>query len=269
MKMKQRITVMMLLTLALVLSAVSGVYGDTSPTAIMEKSWWAGRIKGLEMLATLTLYSSGGEKRVREIASIAKLYDGGKTSKRLIRFLKPADVKGTGLLTYDYEKEDDDIWLFLPSMRKTRRIVSSEKSKNFMGSEFTYADITPPPVDSFKYKTLKQESEDGTECWVIEVIPKTKDVAEENGFSKKIEWIGQKDYTVRKGVYYDSQGKLLKELTATRITEIDPEEHRFMALKRTMVNKQNGRKSTMEVQKHKLSKEMPDKFFTARYLERI
>ena len=66
-----------------------------------------------------------------------------------MRFLSPPDVKGTGLLIFDYEENDDDMWLFMPSLRKTRRIVSSEKAKSFMGSEFSYADITPPALNDF------------------------------------------------------------------------------------------------------------------------
>lgn len=264
-----KIATLLLVTMFLVPVVSSAGDTDSSPRNIMEKSWWAGKVKGIEMVNTLTIYDPQGQKRVRKTASIAKLYDGGKTTKRLIRFLHPADVKGTGLLTYDYEKKDDDIWFFLPSMRKTRRIVSSEKSKNFMGSEFTYADITPPPVDDFKYKMLKQEDADNSKCWVIEIIPKSNSVAEENGFSKKVVWVGQKDYVVRKSIYHDLQGKLLKEFNATRVTEVDTKDHRFLSLKMTMVNKQNGRKSTMEMKKHKLSKDIPDKYFSIRYLERI
>jgi outer membrane lipoprotein-sorting protein len=264
-----KIATLLLGTIFLVPTASLAGDNDLSPRNIMEKSWWAGKVKGIEMLNELTIYDPHGQKRVRKTASIAKLYDGGETTKRLIRFLYPADVKGTGLLTYDYEKKDDDIWFFLPTMRKTRRIVSSEKSKNFMGSEFTYADITPPPVDDFTYKMLKQEDADDSKCWVIEITPKAKEIAEENGFSKKVAWVGQRDYTIRKAVYYDLQGKLLKEFSATDVTEVDTTDHRFLSLKMTMVNKQNGRKSTMEIKKHKLSKDIPDKYFSIRYLERI
>ena len=107
--------------------------------------------------------------------------------KRLMRFTHPADVKGTGLLTYDYEKKDDDIWLFLPSLRKTRRIVSSEKSKSFMGSEFSYADMTPPPVEDFVHKKQKVETVDGVVCWVVESTAKSEDIAEGKRLSQACE----------------------------------------------------------------------------------
>lgn len=241
------------------------------PTAreIAKKAWWTGKLDGSEMINTLTIVNAKGQKRVRKTAAVSKLYDGGKTEKRLIRFLSPADVKGTGLLTYDYEQKDDDIWFFLPSLRKTRRIVSSEKSKSFMGSEFSYADITPAAVDDFKYKLLRSEKAGGTDCYVLQVIPKSKSIAEENGFSKRVNWLGKKDFVMRKSLIYDERGKLLKEQTVESVKEIDTVKHRFRPMHIRMVNKQNGRSSEMVVDKIKLRKGIPDKYFTARYLERI
>lgn len=236
---------------------------------IVEKAWWSVKLDGAEMVSTMIIRNARGQRRVRKIASISKLYDGGKTEKRLIRFLAPADVKGTGLLTYDYEKKDDDIWFFLPALRKTRRIVSSQKAKNFMGSEFTYADITPGSVDDFKYKRLRSDRADGTDCWVVQSTPRTKEIARDNGYSRRVAWFGKKDHVVRKALIYDLRGRLLKTLTATRVKEIDPAKKRYRSLKMTMVNAQNKRSSVLDVAQIKLRKQIPDKYFTTRYLERF
>jgi outer membrane lipoprotein-sorting protein len=160
------------------------------------------------------------------------------------------------------------MWLFMPALRKTRRIVASEKAKNFMGSEFTYADITPPPVEDFNHKILKSEKMAGVDCWVVESIPKNDDVAEENGFGKKIAHIGKQDYTIRKAIYYDLDNELHKELTALEVKEIDTEKHRYRPLHMEMINKQNGRKSVMKIDKIQLRRDIPDDYFTTRYLER-
>ena len=130
---------------------------DLTAKQIVDKSYQATELAGSEVLSTMTIIDNRGRKRVRKIATVSKLYDNGETEKRLIRFLSPADVKGTGLLTFDYDNKDDDMWLFMPALRKTRRIVSTEKAKNFMGSEFTYADITPPILDDFSYDILGEE----------------------------------------------------------------------------------------------------------------
>ncbi|NOZ02171.1 MAG: outer membrane lipoprotein-sorting protein [Deltaproteobacteria bacterium] len=229
----------------------------------------AAKLEGSEATSTLTIINSSGQKRVRKMAMVSKLYDKGDTEKRLIRFLKPADVKGTGLLTFDYEKKSDDMWFFMPALRKTRRIVASDKAKNFMGSEFTYADIAPPSVDDFTYKVLRSEKVGGVDCWVLESVPKNDDVAEENGYSKRIGWIGKKDYIIRKAVYHDLDGEKEKVLEVSDVKEIDTAKHIFRPMHMVMINKLNGRKSVLTIDKIKLRSDIPDDYFTTRYLERF
>lgn len=241
---------------------------NLSAKQIVDKSFQATKVAGSEMLSTMTIIDSRGRERVRKIATVSKLYDSGETEKRLIRFLSPADVKGTGLLTFDYENKDDDMWLFMPALRKTRRIVSTEKAKNFMGSEFTYADMTPPILDNFSYEMLGEEDVSGISCWKIEMIPIDDDVADENGFSKRISFIAKQDYVIRKAIYYDLDGELHKELAVENVKEIDTQNHKYRPTLMVMVNKQNGRKSVLDVEEIQFNPEVKDEFFTTRYLER-
>ncbi len=258
-------------TITLVVLAWTVPAGAKQPTAreIVDRAWWSAKLDGAEMISTLIIKNARGQQRVRKTAAISKLYDHGKTEKRLIRFLSPADVKGTGLLSYDYEKKDDDIWFFLPALRKTRRIVSSEKSKSFMGSEFTYADITPSSTDDFNHQLLRSEKAGGVDCWVIEAKPKNGRIADENGYSKRIAWIGKKDYVVRRAHSFDLKGRLEKKLEAGSVKEVDPKKHRYRPMKMKMVNVQNKRSSELVVEKIKLRADIPDKYFTTRYLERV
>jgi outer membrane lipoprotein-sorting protein len=235
---------------------------------IVDRSFKVTKLAGAEMLSTMTILDSRGRERVRKIATVSKLYDEGETEKRLIRFLSPADVKGTGLLTFDYENKDDDMWLFMPALRKTRRIVSTEKAKNFMGSEFTYADMTPPILDDFSYEILGEEEVEGIPCWKIDMIPVDDDVADENGFSQRIVYIAKQDYVIRKAVYYDLDGELHKELNVENVQEIDTQNHKYRPTRMVMDNKQNGRKSVLNVDEILFNPEIKDEFFTTRYLER-
>ncbi|MFC1851513.1 outer membrane lipoprotein-sorting protein [candidate division CSSED10-310 bacterium] len=239
-----------------------------SANEIMDKAFWAVRLDGVEMLSTLTIYNAKGNERVRKTAGVSKLYDGGQTEKRLVRFTAPADVKGTGLLTYDYEKKDDDIWFFLPALRKTRRIVASEKAKSFMGSEFTYADMTPPPVEEFNHRLLPKEVVQNVSCWVIESVPNNEKIAEENGFARKISYVGKDDFIVRKAIYYDLDQELHKELRVLDVQEIDTQKHRYRPMHLVMENKQNNRRSVLKIEKIQLRPDIPDEYFTTRYLER-
>ena len=235
---------------------------------IASRSIEATRVAGSESVATMTIINSKGRKRVRKIAQVTKLYENGNTEKKLIRFLSPADVRGTGLLTFDYKERDDDMWLYMPALRKTRRIISSEKAKSFMGSEFSYADITPLTLDDFNYKKLGEEEIQGILCWKIEIVPLTDDIADENGFSKKISYIGKNDFIIRKTVYYDLDEELHKELTVKEIKELDLKNHKYRPTHMIMVNKQDGRKSILVVEKIEFSPDVKDDFFTTRYLER-
>jgi hypothetical protein len=236
---------------------------------IVDRAFKATKVAGAEAVSTLTIIDSKGRERVREIAMVSKIYDNGETEKRLIRFLSPADVKGTGLLTYDYEKKDDDMWLFMPALRKTRRIVSSEKAKNFMGSEFSYADMTPPTLDDFTYTILGESEAEGVVCWEIEIIPVNDDVADENGFSKRVVHITRENFVIRKAVYFDLDGELHKELNVKEIREIDTKNHKYRFMHMLMTNIQNDRKSIMKVNEIQFNPNVKDDYFTTRYLERL
>jgi len=242
---------------------------DLSAQEIVDRSFQATKLAGSESRSTMTIIDSRGRERVREIASVTKLTDSGETEKRLIRFLAPSDVKGTGLLTFDYEYKDDDMWLFMPALRKTRRIVSSEKAKNFMGSEFAYADMSPPILEEFLYEIQGEENVEGTLCWQIEMIPVDDDVADENGFSKRITFIGQKDFVLRKAVYYDLDGELHKELQVHEIKEVDTVNHRYRPVHMSMMNQQNGRRSVLKIAEIVFNPDVKDEYFTTRYLERF
>jgi hypothetical protein len=255
--------------LSLVLSATAAnAQALLTGREIQERSIEATRVAGTEGVATMTIIDARGRQRVRKLAQVSRLADGGNTEKKLIRFLAPADVKGTGFLTFDYREDDDDKWLFMPALRKTRRIVSSENAKSFMGSEFSYADMTPPRMDDFAYDVLGESDIRGTLCWELEVIPKDEEIADENGFSKNLVYIGKQDYVIRKAVYFDLDGDLEKELIVHDLKELDTENHKFRLMHMEMVNRQNGRRSIMQVEKVRFVPDVPDSYFTTRYLER-
>ena len=119
---------------------------------ISKKASDAINLDAMEMVSTLKIISANGEERVRTLSTASRKF--GDVSKMMMKFLEPADVRGTTLLVFDYENKDDDLWIYMPALRKTRRIVSSEKGKNFMGSEFTNADISKHNLDEFNYKLL-------------------------------------------------------------------------------------------------------------------
>ena len=157
----------------------------------------------------------------------------------------------------------------MPALRKTRRIVSSEKSKSFMGSEFSNADMSAPNLDDFEFRVLRSEPVDGTDCWVIESVPVDEDVMDEMGFDRKITWIGKQDYVLRRAEYFNENDELFKRLKADNIKPIDPEGEKFMALHMEMVNEENGRRSVMTIDKIQYNPDVKEEYFTLSYLEKI
>jgi hypothetical protein len=247
---------------------ISDVHAGPSAREIMDKVALARKLDGSEAVVKMSIISDKGQVRERKITMATKLYDGGKTEKRIYRFLSPADVKGTGVLVFDHETEADDVWVYLPALRKTRRILSSQKSQSFMGSEFTYGDLNIPPLDDYNYALLKEEAVNGEACWVVEASAKSEQIAGSEGYSKKTYWIGKQDFAVRKGLYYDKAGKLLKELKSDHIKLLDAKNKRYRAMRMEMINKQNGRRSLFESEKVSLAPDTKDEYFTPGYLER-
>lgn len=241
---------------------------DLTAKEIMNKNFLSSRISDMSIKNKLTLYNAAGETRIRVTNGFWKLQKNNIDYSRMIRFVEPADVKGTGVLTLEHSDGDDDVWIYLPALKKSRRIVSSEKSSSFMGTEFSYADILSLKIDDYNYKLLKSEKYNDTECYVIESVPVSTKIKDETGYGKKISWIGKDNFVENKIDFYDKANNLLKTLTATEITEVDKKNHKWLSLKKEMLNHQTNRKTLMEMQDVKVSIGVKDDRFSIKYLER-
>ena len=257
------------ITLGALASAVPpAMAADPSAKEIMEKVTVTRKLDGSEAAVKMTVTDDKKQSRERDITMATKLYDGGRTEKRIYRFLSPADVQGTSVLVFDYEAKADDVWIYLPALRKTRRVVSSQKSQSFMGSEFSYGDLNIPAIDDFDYTMVKQEPFGGETCYVIDVAPKNKEIAESEGYSKKTYWVSKDKFTVMRGLFYDKDGKLLKELVTGNVKLLDAKNKRYRPMRMEMINKQNGRRSVFDSSKVTFAPSTKDEYFTTAYLER-
>jgi len=242
----------------------SNAFGQTA-REISDKSRETVDFKALEMALTLKIYDSKGRVRTRKISTASIEF--GKINKTIIKFTEPADVKGTALLIYDYKIENDKMWIYMPAIRKTRRIVSSEKSKSFMGSEFTNADMSTPNANDFNCEIISSEILQGHSCWKIETRCKNEDIEDENGFSKKISWIEKERFLCHKIEFYDLGGELHK------IQSIDKYQiqtnGKFFAFQMQMENKKNGRKSSIVIDKLQTNSTLSENTFTSGMLKKL
>ena len=236
------------------------------PADIIKKSNDAVKVSSFEAVSTLTIYDSKGNQRVRQSAMASMTFPDG-TEKRIIKFLSPAEVKGTGILIVDHAEQNDDMWIYLPALRKTRRIVSSEKSKSFMGSEFSNANMTAPGIHDFTYVLLGEESINGETCWKIQSTPKTMDLEDEYGYSRSVSWFSKNDYIVQKTDYYDFDNEIFKTILTKSYKVLDKENGKYMITSMVAENLQNGRKSEMKMDR---VEQIPTKtdYFTVTYLEK-
>jgi len=214
----------------------------------------------------MTLINSRGSQRERQITQITKT-DENDNRKTLIRFISPADVKGTGFLSIEYSDREDDNWLYLPALRKTRRIAGSDKTDNFMGSEFTYEDLSSEDLNAFEYKLMGSDNVNGVDTWKVAAIAVDPKKVEETGYSKRELWIDKENYVVIQIKYYDKDGAYVKVLKSSDIKQV-PGSDKWRAYKMEMDNKLNNKKTVLLLENYVINKGMEDKYFTKRYLER-
>jgi hypothetical protein len=169
----------------------------------------------------MILIDKRGNQRVRKITTFSK--DKGKATYRLMFFRYPADVKNTAFLTWDYDDpdRDDDQWLYLPALRKTKRIASGDKSGSFMGSDLTYADMTDRNLADYDFFFKKEMDVKGIKAWLIESIPRSKKVIKETGYTKSLLIVRQDNYFVIRAVHWVKDGGYLKYIDVKTLVRIE------------------------------------------------
>jgi len=183
--------------------------------------------------------------------------------KSLIVFDNPRDVKGTAFLTFSKILEPDDQWLYLPSLKRVKRISSKNKSGPFVGSEFAYEDISSQEVDKYNYKYLRKEPCGKMECFVIERYPAYK----HSGYTKQISWVDAKEFRPIKIDFYDRKSELLKTLTHEGYKQYLGKYWR--ADKFIMKNHQTGKSTEISWKNYRFRTGLKDSEFTKANLKRV
>lgn len=221
----------------LLLLAISGLFAIISQEVAKRSFKAVSGYKTSVSKTTMVLKNSLGAENVRKL-EIKKL-ENPVGDKSLITFLYPADIKGTKLLSFEQIGRDDKQWLYLPALKRTKRISSRNKSGSFMGSEFSYEDIAS---QNYKNYTYQEEAEkvkkEGREFYKIARYPKDKN----SGYSKQVVYVDTKNYLARFGEYYDKQKRLLKKVSFKEYRKIG-NVYRIKTI--IMNNLQNGKSTTL------------------------
>lgn len=219
-----------------------------------------------EVEMTMNLINKEGKTRSRQLVSISKTNEEGKQDS-MLRFMEPADVRGTALLTHEHADVDDDRWLYLPALRKTRRVAATDDSDNFMGSDFAYEDIDFEELNAFDYKLNGNEIKDGFDCYVVEAIPSNEKKAKESGYSRRVMWIRKDNYFMLAVDYYNSRNELVKQRKAYEIKLVDGTE-KWRPARQVMINLKTGHKTELKYSNFIIGANVSDRIFSLRELTR-
>ena len=240
---------------------------DPTARAIMERVDARDEGDTLEQDMLMILIDKNGNQRTRDLKSYAK--DFGVDNHRTMFLKSPADVKNTAFLTYDYDDgaRDDDQWLYLPALKKVKRIPSTDKSSSFMGSDFSYFDMTDRDLEDYDFKLLQETEVRGHPAWMIESTPRNQAIIDESGYEKTIAIVRKDNHVVVRAINFMTNGKK-KYLD---IKQLRQESGIWLVDEMTMTTKKGKRtlhKTVLTFSNVTLNGAIEDGVFTTRRLEK-
>jgi uncharacterized protein len=213
---------------------------------------------------TMQLLDATGRVRRRTATFYSKKRT-PENSERLIRFHTPPEFARSGILTIERTDGDADQWIYLPAYHASRRVPSANRGDTWMGTDFTYEDITDAKLEQYEYKTVGSDRLNGVACTLIEAIPKDRKLVEQSAYSKTVSCVDLDQSVALKIDYYDRSGQLFKVLTNSEL-------RRFGKYRRWEVSEmaelKRNHKTRLEFGDRKLDRGLSDEYFDVHYLER-
>jgi len=240
------------------------------PVQIVEKSQLAFYYQGDDMKAqvNMELIAKGGGVRTRVMTILRRNETEGGNQKYFIYFHKPGDVRRMTFMVLKYPTKEDDRWIFIPAIDLIKRIAADDKRSSFVGSDFTYEDVSGRDVASDNHSLLRSEKLEGQDCFVIESIPK-----EPTEYTKRLSWIEKKTFLPLKEEYFDAQNELYRIFTADKIEDIKigegTDNNVFPTVtRRAMKNLKTGHRTEVVYKSVSYNMGLKDKDFSERHMRR-
>lgn len=251
----------LLIVAGLVFTTTSPIYGASmSAYDIVKKTEnLLDQAKDSQSTMLMTLVNDKGQKRERTMSAYVKKY-GNDSSKSILFFNSPADVKGTSFLVWTDESKEDKQWLYLPALQRVRQISSSGKGESFMGTELTFFDMGSHDIDDYTYTLIKEEPVDGEMNYVIQATPKKVEF-----YSKVTFWIRKSNFIPSKADFIDAKGEYEKQ---GRFSEVKNIQGINTPTHIEMQNIKNGRTTLIDLSNIAYDKGLKDDIFTERYMKR-
>src|SRR3990170_3674050 len=230
---------------------------------IMRRSALVQFSSGNDMKAkvTMRLLSKEGGERVRVLIMARRNVKAGGDQKYFILFQQPADVRDMTFLVWKYPLKDSDRWLYIPAIKLVKRIAANDKRSSFVGSDFSYEDVSGRAAEEDNHALLREEKYEGKEVLVIKSVPKDEKSAD---FGYKVSWIDKGNFVLWREEYYDKRGSLSRVFTADEVKSIQGIP---TTVKRTMKNVQTGHWTEVTYEEVKYNLGLVDSLFTERSLK--
>lgn len=236
--------------------------GAQSPTGreIMQMADEAQKTESSATDMNMTLIDADGDTSVRRL-QILMIEENG-LSRTLTVFKAPASVENTRFLTIENRGRNDDQWIYLPTLRKMRRIAGGERSGSFMGSDFSYADMESRDIDEYHHTLLREESIEGTPCRVVESVPLSG--TDSGGYSRTITYVDRERHVPLRVEYYDEKtDDLLKIMENSAFEKIDGT---WTPMRITMTTVDSAHRTVMEINQVKQNISIDSGYFTTNFL---
>jgi len=212
---------------------------------------------------TMTLVNRNGSRRVREISFISK--EVSDLNRMVMHFRAPADVEGTGFLLIESDSGETDMWLYLPDLKRVRRIVSSSRTDSFMGSDLSYSDMENTQLDDYRFARFQDDSVNGEACYVVQATPVSETVANDTGYGRIIYFISTEKRIPIQAVFFDRSGVYFKRMHVHTVEAIGDT---WVPIRVEVENLGREHRTTMELRNVQIDTNPDDSFFTQQYLQR-
>ena len=239
------------------------------PLTIMQRSADANRVQDSSATATFTLTHRDGTSRTRKTTGLTLLQANHVDNMRLVRFLTPADIKGTSTLLVERAAGEDEMWIYLPALGKVRRLSAANKRDSFVGTDFSFGDIIGHNPAKWTHQLLRDETVEGEPCYVIESVPTDQAVLNSSGYAKRVSWVNKRHFVAVRMDAWDVAGTPLKRITAGDIMAVgsqSPQPHHQPMLL-TAENLQTGHRTTIQFEGFKADQGVDAGLFTPQRLD--
>lgn len=209
----------------------------------------------------MKLINKQGKTRERYFTMLRRDVEEGGRQKYFVYFHRPGDVRGTVFMVHKHPGKDDDRWLYIPAINLTKRIAANDKRSSFMGSDYTYEDVSGRNPADDDHELLKEEALDGKQAYLIKSVPKNRSNAD---FAYRLIWVDKESYLPLKEEYYNRRQELYKVFTADKIDEI---EGILTVTARTMKNLETGHRTEVSFESIDYNAGLTDDVFSQRYFK--